>query len=312
MTRAAASDRLGSEQSARRAGAPSVAIAMRSRNDIDVIRGTLEMVARQRYPDFTLWNFDSSSTDGTLDVIREFNDSTRIFRNDPANYNPGRVLNHAVQTVGGDVVVFLNSDATPESDDWLQRLIEPLADPGVGAAYGRQTARPDCRSLFKKDTERAFGEGYEAARWVHFFSMANSAARREVLEDYPFETRVQYSEDIEWSYRLRKAGLRIAYVPEAAATHSHNYTLKESYKRQFGEGKAEAWIFRDGEIGTGFLRYVVLPAGMEVLRDMRWAAGERSLDALLHSVPLRLTQKWGRWQGLQAAKQLGRRVDGAA
>jgi rhamnosyltransferase len=282
---------------------PRVAIAMRSHNDIGVIRGTLDMVRRQTYPDVTLWNFDSSSRDGTLDVIRGYNDAKRIEQNDPSGYNPGKVLNHAAATVGGDVVVFLNSDATPETDDWLERLIAPLADPAVGAVYGRQTARPDCRSLFRKDTERAFGDGREAAGWVHFFSMANAAARRDVLERFPFETRVQYSEDIEWSYRLRKAGLAIRYVPEAAATHSHNYTLKQSYKRQFGEGKAEAWIFRDGELDTSFLRYVVLPAGMELLRDARWAVRQRSWDALLHSLPLRLTQKWGRWQGLKAGRE---------
>lgn len=280
--------------------APRVAIAMRSHNDIDVIRGTLEMVAGQRRRNFTLWNFDSSSRDGTLEVIREYNAPERIRQNDPASYNPGRVLNHAVATIAddADIVVFLNSDATPESEDWLGRLIAPLADPGVGAVFGRQTPRPDCRQLFRKDTERAFGDGREAARWVHFFSMANAAARREVLLAYPFETRVQYSEDIEWSYRLRKAGLRIVYVPEAAATHSHNYTLAQSYKRQFGEGKADAWIFRDGEVGASFLRCMLLPAGMEVLRDVAWAARTRSLDAALHSVPLRLTQKWGRWRGL--------------
>jgi rhamnosyltransferase len=282
---------------------PRVAIAMRSYNDIDVIRGTLGMVGRQTYADVALWNFDSSSRDGTLEVIREHNDPARIEQNDPAGYNPGKVLNHAVATVGGDVVVFLNSDATPETEDWLERLIAPLADPAVGAVYGRQTARPDCRSLFRKDTERAFGDGREAARWVHFFSMANAAARRDVLERFPFETRVQYSEDIEWSWRLRKAGLEVRYVPDAAATHSHNYTLKQSYKRQYGEGKAEAWIFRDGELGTSFLRYVLLPAGMELLRDLRWSVHERSWDAALHSLPLRLIQKWGRWQGLKAGRR---------
>jgi rhamnosyltransferase len=261
------------------------------------------MVQRQHYRNFTLWNFDSSSSDGTLDVIREFNDPARIRTNDSRTYNPGTVLNDAVATVDADIVVFLNSDATPEHEDWLGELIAPLAQPGVGACFGRQTARPDCRSLFRKDTERAFGDGRESAGWVHFFSMANSAARRQVLLQNPFETRVQYSEDVEWSYRLRRQGLEIRYVPEAAATHSHNYSLKQSYKRQFGEGKAEAWIFRDGELNTSFLRYMVLPFGMEVLRDMAWAARERSMDAALHSVPLRLTQKWGRWRGMQAGKR---------
>jgi rhamnosyltransferase len=281
---------------------PRVAIAMRSYNDSAVIRGTLQAVAAQRYRHFALWNFDSSSRDGTLEIIREFNAAERIQQNDPKDYNPGRILNHAVATIGdsADIIVFLNSDATPEGPDWLERLIAPLAESDVGAVYGRQTARPDCRELFRKDTERAFGDGRESAGWVHFFSMANAAARREVLLTHPFETAVQYSEDIEWSYRLRQSGLRIVYVPEAAATHSHNYTLAESYKRQFGEGKAEAWIFRRGELNTAFLRYMLLPAGMEVLRDLVWALRTRSLDAALHSVPLRLTQKWGRWRGLRA------------
>jgi rhamnosyltransferase len=280
------------------ANPPKVAIAMRSYNDRDVIRGTLEMIRRQTYPDFELWNFDSSSKDGTFEIIQEYNVSERIFQNDSASYNPGTVLNDAVRKVGGDVVVFINSDATPESEEWLEKLIAPLADPGVGAVYGRQTARPDCRALFVKDTERAFGDGREAAKWLHFFSMANAAARRDVLERFPFETRVQYSEDIEWSFRLRKAGLEIRYVAEAAATHSHNYTLRQSFKRHFGEGKAEAWIFRDGELNTSFLRYCLLPYGMEVLRDFRWGVEKTSLDALLHTIPLRAVQKWGRWRGL--------------
>ena len=290
------------------ANPPKVAIAMRSYNDRDVIRGTLEMIRRQTYPNFELWNFDSSSKDGTFEIIQQYNVPERIFQNDSASYIPGTVLNDAVRKVGGDVVVFINSDATPESEDWLEKLIAPLADPQMGAVYGRQTVRPDCRSLFVKDTERAFGDGREAAKWVHFFSMANAAARRDVLERFPFETRVQYSEDIEWSFRLRKAGLEIRYVPEAAATHSHNYTLRQSFKRHVGEGKAEAWIFRDGELNTSFLRYCLLPYGMEVLRDFRWGVEKASLDALLHTIPLRAVQKWGRWRGLLE----GRKTYGAS
>lgn len=111
------------------ANPPKVAIAMRSYNDRDVIRGTLEMIRRQTYPNFELWNFDSSSKDGTFEIIQQYNVPERIFQNDSASYNPGTVLNDAVRKVGGDVVVFINSDATPESEDWLEKLIAPLADP---------------------------------------------------------------------------------------------------------------------------------------------------------------------------------------
>jgi len=282
----------------------SVAVIMRSYNDVNVIRATLEMLKRQTYQDFELWSFDSSSTDGTREIIAEYNVPERIFTNDPRKYIPGNILNEAMLISGSELVVFINSDATPEHENWLEKLIQPFSDPLVGAVYGRQTSRPDCRSLFVKDNERAFGDGLAAASWVHFFSMANSAVRREVWEKFSFETAIQYSEDIEWSYRIKKAGYKVVYVMEAAAVHSHNYTLRQSYKRHMGEGKAEAWIFRENELNQSFLRYFLLPLGMEVLRDFAWALRHLSLEAMIHSIPLRVAQKLGRWEGLRQGREL--------
>jgi rhamnosyltransferase len=279
-----------------------VSIVMRSFNDAAVIGGTLEALRRQTYQDFELWNFDSTSTDGTLDVIRRYNVPQRICLNDSRSYNPGRVLNDAVSRVGGGIVVFINSDATPQDEHWLQKLIAPFEDPQVGATFGRQIARPDARSLFVKDTERAFGDGNVSNQWAHFFSMANSAIRRHLALDDPFETRIQYSEDIDWSYRLRNRGYKIRYVEGAVAMHSHNYTLAQSYRRHRGEGMADAFIFRSGEQRRSFVGACLAPFGMEVLRDLAWAARHRSADAFLHAVPLRAAQKWGRWQGLRAAR----------
>ncbi len=284
--------------------ADRVAIIMRSFNDISVVERTLAAVKNQRGVQFTLWNFDSTSTDGTLEVIRRFNDSARVHLNDSATYNPGRVLNEAVNASEGELIVFINSDAVPTGDRWLEQLLEPFADPTVGAVFGRQTARPNCRSLFVRDTERAFGDGSTAAKWVHFFSMANSAVRRDLVTRFPFDTRIQYSEDIEWSYRLRRLGKRIVYVPEAEVMHSHNYSLRQSYRRHFGEGVADAWIYRRGEVSNSLTRCFLAPFGMEILRDLRWAAAKRSLDAFAHTIPLRFVQKWARWRGLRHGRQI--------
>jgi rhamnosyltransferase len=282
---------------------PRVSIVMRSFNDVAVIEATLEAIEAQTFQGFELWNFDSTSTDGTLEIIQRHNRAERICLNDSRQYNPGRVLNEAVSRVGGDLVVFINSDATPQDARWLERLIAPFEDPKVGATFGRQIARADARSLFVKDTERAFGDGRVAAGWAHFFSMANSAIRRRLALADPFETRIQYSEDIDWSYRLVRRGYKIRYVDDAVAMHSHNYTLAQSFRRHRGEGMADAFIFRDGQQRQSFLGAVVLPFGMEVLRDLAWAARHRSADAMAHTIPLRAAQKWGRWKGLQAGRR---------
>jgi rhamnosyltransferase len=282
---------------------PKVAIIMRSYNDIETIGGTFKALKNQSFQDFVLWNHDSSSDDGTLKVILANNNPGRVMVNDPASYNPARVLNKAVSFCDNEIIVFLNSDATPTSDTWLEDLIAPIVNEGVkkvGATFGRQTARHNCRSLFIKDTERAFGDGRIAANWRHFFSMANAAARKSTLVEFPFEPQMQYSEDIEWSRRIKQAGLGIEYVAAAKACHSHNYSLRESWKRHFGEGKAEAFIFPPSELNTSFMRYFLMPLVMEILRDAAYSFRRCSIDGLLHCVPLRVAQKVGRWLGLRA------------
>ena len=274
---------------------------MRSYNDIKLIEETLRALEKQTFTDFELWNHDSSSSDGTLEVLLLHNDPSRVFVNDPTDYVPGVILNHAVRLCRGEIIVFLNSDATPANADWLETLISNFdRDKNLGAVFGRQISRSDCRSLFVRDTDRAFGDGSISSRWAHFFSMANSATRRTIAIDFPFETQLKYSEDIEWSLRVKRAGFKIDYIKDATTYHSHNYSLKQCWQRQYGEGKAEAAIFRNGEIDFGFLRYVILPLGMEVIRDVRYCLANFSIGGLIHTLPLRLVQKLGRWQGLRA------------
>jgi hypothetical protein len=186
---------------------PRVAIAMRSYNDIDVIRGTLENVRRQRYRNFELWNFDSSSSDGTIDVIREYNAPERIQQNDSKAYNPGRVLNPRRARSGRrcDRVFSTPTRRRRVTTGWSASS-RRWRMPKVGATFGRQTRDRTAARCSARTPSGPSAMAASRPAGCTFFSMANSAARREVLEQYPFETQVQYSEDIEWSYRLRKAG----------------------------------------------------------------------------------------------------------
>jgi len=283
---------------------PLVSIIMRSRNDINVIEQTLTQLERQTFQNFELFNHDSRSDDGTLFIISKHNRIDRIHMNEPTQYVPGKVLNDAVKLCNGEIIVFLNSDATPVDEYWLENLIAPLENPSVGAVFGRQMSRPDCFSLFEKDTERAFGDGEIASQWRHFFSMANSATRKDILDEFSFSTDVQYSEDIEWSLRLKENNYKIHYLANAAVYHSHNYSLLESYKRHRGEGCAEAVIYANYELDFSFFNYLVFPLFMEVLRDMLWSLKKRSVVAFAHSIPLRLAQKLGRWHGAKASLEL--------
>lgn len=288
---------------------PRISIIMRSKNDEKVIADTLEMIAKQTEKDYELINIDSGSQDRTIEIIKQYNPNPIQIR--PEDYVPGRVLNMGVRAAKGSILVFLNSDATPEDEFWLERLIAPLEDPEVGAVYGRQISRPDTWPLFRRDNENAFPSEENVRRrsllgnpsWQNFFSMANSATRRDVWERFPFREDIQYSEDIEWASRLRKAGLRVVYVPNAGAYHSHNYTLRQSWKRFFEEGRADAKIFPPGGWRENIFFFAVLPYLSAVLKDTLYCLRHFHFGSIGHSIALRFVQRFGRYAGMKKGRK---------
>lgn len=286
---------------------PEVSILMRSKNDIGYITDTLGMLFRQTFRDFELLNVDSGSTDGTFEAIRQVNPQVEQIR--PEEYNPGRVLNAMAGRARGQLLVFLNSDATPATESWLENLTSPLRrDPKVAATFGRQVARPNAHPLVVRDYLATYGEWTAPAvcsrltlgndAWFHLFSLANAAVRRTCWQERPFSTRVQYSEDIEWAYWARRVGYRIEYAPDAVAVHSHNYTYREAWTRHFEEGRADAQIFRDGNgRSRSLLTHAALPYLSALARDLAFCWRRSCLAAFLHSPRVRYAQKFGRYSG---------------
>lgn len=274
-----------------------VSIIMRSMNDIAYIERTLSMIKGQSYGDFELVNVDCSSSDGTFEVIKRYN-SNVVYRIRPEEYLPGKVLNEAVKHCRGDIIVFNNSDCIPLNSEWLAELVKPILEGnGVGAVYGCQVPRADARPLVVKDYERAFGDGATAAKWEHFFSLATSAARRELLQVYPFDNRIAYSEDIEWSGRLKKAGYTIVYASNALVEHSHNYSLSQLRRRFYGEGRAEAAIYGKSLRRRSFICNFIKPYTAEVLRDMGYLLSHMQPQQIPYSFVYRFIQKYSLYRG---------------
>jgi len=212
-------------------------------------------------------------------------------------YVPGRVLNQGMAATGGEFVVFVNSDCTPQNDGMLAALLAGFSEEKVAAVFGRQAPRPDCRPLMAKDTEDTYGDGSRQRFWRHCFSMAISAVRRSVWQEMPFREDIQYSEDIDWTWRARRRGYEIRYVPDAIVLHSHNYTLRQFYKRHFGEGRAEARIFEWSPWERSLVRYSLLPYVRQVASDWKYCLARRELSEAISSPILRMAQLAGRRQG---------------
>ena len=285
-----------------------ISVVVRAHNDAAFIRDTLSMLTQQTVADhMEILLFDDNSTDGTLEIAKTFS-SVTIVPWDGLPYNPPRVLNRALDTARGEFVVFNNSDAIPQSRDAVERLVAPLRDPAVGAVYGNQLPRPDAFPLVRKDNERAFGDGSEAATWEFMFSLVFSGVRADTARQFRFDPKFQYSEDIEWARRIRASGLRIVYVPEAAVEHSHNYPPDALRKRFFNEGVANGIM--SGR-RPSFL-HAMLSLAAETLRDLRYLAARHELSCLCDALRYRRIQRMSSYRGERFAWQWTRAHAGDA
>ena len=278
-------------------------VLVRARNDAPLIERTLKGIFAQKVDfQFEVVVCDDASTDETRAIAARF--PVRFVERPDGPYKPGRTLNALVHEAKGDVVVFNNADAVPLDENWLAALVKPLVDTPVPPtfAFANQLPRADAQALVRKDSERAFGDGKVQATWRFFFSLASSATWRQSLLDVPFDESIQYSEDVEWTWRNSRREtdpVKIVYCPYAHVEHSHNYTLKELARRFRGEGAADAQIFGDRPC---ILRELI-GAVRETVRDWIYLA-PRPKDWLeIPYAPIRrLVQRVAHWRGMRAGE----------
>lgn len=90
---------------------PTVSVIMRSNNDDWIIGETLSVLFSQTIRDFEFINIDNASEDRTLEIVRKYPGKQCAVG--VGKYVPGKVLNDMVALAKGEIIVFLNSNATP-------------------------------------------------------------------------------------------------------------------------------------------------------------------------------------------------------
>lgn len=280
------------------APAPAVTIVMRSFNEGWALRETLPALRAQRFTSWELIVIDSGSTDGSVELIRQFQPA-RFLQITPQEYNPSRVMNQGMRLARAPLAVFLNADATPQSPDWLAPLVDRLQNPNVAAVFGRQIARPDARAVFACDYERCFGPNRESARWDHFFSMVSSGLRKDIWARRGFREDLQYAEDDEYTRWCRAEGHEIVYVPESVVMHSHNYTRDQAYRRSFGDARASAASWTGAAHDVNFPRTVLLGWIQDALKDLRYCWQHGKSAEWAHAAVIRWAQRQGKLAGFR-------------
>ncbi len=174
---------------------------------------------------------DSGSTDGTVEIVKQF--PVTLVQIRPQDFTYGYALNLGVAEAGGDAVASLSAHSLPADEHWLRTLIEPFSNPRVAGVYGRQLPRENA-TFFELLGMRMTGLLSEKPRLLErhpLFSNANGAFRRSLWIEHPFDEDVRGAEDIAWARTMQERGYLIAYEPGGAAYHSHGEPLLKHLRR---------------------------------------------------------------------------------
>lgn len=188
---------------------------------------------------------NSSSTDGTIELAKQFGVETLQIPRAP--FNHGLVRELARKKLATDIVVMLTPDAYARNKDVLGILVKPLLTGVAACAYARQLPRPGASfwEAFPRyynypsaSQLRSIDDTAHFGTYTFFFSNSFGAYLNTALDEIGGFSPVLTGEDTLACAQLLHKGYKVAYVAEAEVYHSHNYSLKQEFKRYFDTGLA--------------------------------------------------------------------------
>jgi GT2 family glycosyltransferase len=180
---------------------------------------------------------DNSSTDGSVAMVEKEFPSVKLIKN-KENLGFAKANNQAIRFAQGRNILLLNSD-TVVYKGALDSMVEFLDNhPEVGVVGPKllnedKTAQPSAGRfpslpvvivmLFKEHFggSRFVRASYDKIREVDWVMGAAMMVKKEILKKTGLldENIFMYMEEVEWCYRIKKAGFKVYFYPQAKITH---------------------------------------------------------------------------------------------
>ena len=244
---------------------PRVSVITPSYNQAEFLEQTILSVLNQHYPDLEYIVVDGNSNDGSVDIIRKYEDRITWWVSEP-DHGQAEAINKGFSRATGEVVAWLNSD-----DLYLQGAVQSavdylMANPSCGLVYG------DVLSLGEHDLPinlQRFSQ-YDLPDLMKFRIIGQPAVflRRSVLQETGFlDNHFKYLLDHHLWLRIAEKS-RIAYSGKLwAAARYHAAAKNLAQARFFGE---EAFRLADWMKETPEFEQIYRDHEQEILGGAEW------------------------------------------
>lgn len=259
-----------------------VSIVVPTYNAGDDFNKFAEMIKKQTANIVKVLVIDSSSTDNTVKIAKEYGFIVKVI--DRKDFGHGKTRQYALEKVDTEVVVFLTQDALLFDEFSVDNLVKFLvSDEKLGVVYGKQLPYPETGILgsfarlnnypdiSKINTFEDRGKlGIKAA----FLSDSFSAYKKSMLMNLGgFPKHVSFGEDTYVAAKFLMNGFKTGYCSEAKVYHAHDFSLKQEYERCKEIGrfhKQEHWLLGTFGKAEGEGVKFVINEAKYLLKNGKW------------------------------------------
>ncbi|MFI5680633.1 bifunctional polysaccharide deacetylase/glycosyltransferase family 2 protein [Streptomyces cellulosae] len=217
-----------------------VSVIVPAYNEKECIANTLKSLARSTHP-IEIIVVDDGSTDGTSEIARSAADSlgmanVRVIRQE--NAGKPAALNNGVRSASHDIVVMMDGDTVFEADT-VRQLVQPFADPEVGAVAGNaKVGNRDTVIGAWQHIEYVMGFNldrrmYDLLRCMPTIPGAIGAFRREAVLEVGGMSEDTLAEDTDITIAIHRAGRRVVYQEHARAWTEAPGSLKQLWSQRY-------------------------------------------------------------------------------
>ena len=185
-------------------------------------------------------------TDGVLSGY----DNITVRHVEKKDFDHGATRNYGVSLSDAEFFLMLTQDAMPRDRKLISSLVSAMEDdPEAVAAYAKQYPKSDCsleeRYLRKFNypstpMRKTQADLDKLGIKTYFCSNVCALYRREIFDRLGgFPAPSIFNEDMVFIGNAMQKGYAVHYVPDAGVIHSHNYTVRQQFKRSFDLGVSQ-------------------------------------------------------------------------
>lgn len=199
------------------------------------LKECLESITKNTESNYEIIVVDDGSKKNYSEVITEFQDRVNFIIN-TENKGPAGARNDGAKAANGNFLLFLDDDCTTDTNS-IEKLVQPLKNGGADITVGKILPKKNNTWIEKSNTATESMKMSDISIQSGHICFSKETFD-EINFDKDFEKyKIKTGEDVELTYRIKKAGKKIQYVSDASIFHNYREGLFSFIKQKYEYGK---------------------------------------------------------------------------